>query len=154
MVTGSGITYCSSVNLSSAISRKLGSRKRCRLASNLLRCLMLAEVARCRQRLKEDGLRLRLITLITSDSERPVCCSISSKVTRSAQAAQMTQSLLSLPGSGFFVLVKGRWVSLRFMFITDLGVTIISALFFFRTYRRSHLLQLSTSNFRDIVYWG
>ena len=57
--------------------------------------------------LNEDSLSDRLIILITSDSEYPVFFSISSKVIRSAQAAQMTQSGLSLLGSGFLTRVIG-----------------------------------------------
>jgi hypothetical protein len=45
-----------------------------------------------RQSLKDEYLSDLLIILITLDSAIPVFFSISSKVTRSAQAAHMTQS--------------------------------------------------------------
>ena len=68
---------------------------------------MLWVEARLRQRRKLEGFRDFLIWAITLLSVRPVTLRISSKVIRSAQAAQIIQSELSLDGSGFLTRVTG-----------------------------------------------
>ena len=68
---------------------------------------MLCVDARLRQSRKLEGLRDFLIWAITLLSVKPVTFRISSKVIRSAQAAQMIQSGLSLGGSGFLTRVTG-----------------------------------------------
>ena len=71
--------------------------------------------ARLRQRRKLEGLRDFLMWAITWLSVRPVTFRISSKVIRSAQAAQIIQSGLSLDGSGFLTRVTGLSDCLGFM---------------------------------------
>ena len=68
---------------------------------------MLWVEARLRQRRKLEGFRDFLMWAITLLSVRPVTLRISSKVIRSAQAAQIIQSELSLDGSGFLTRVTG-----------------------------------------------
>ena len=64
-----------------------------------------------------SNLLSQFIILITSDSRLPVFFSISSKVIRSAQAAQIIQSGSSMLGSGFLTLVTGVY---PFFFINPL----------------------------------
>ena len=68
---------------------------------------MLWVEARLRQRRKLEGFRDFLMWAITLLSLSPVTLRISSKVIRSAQAAQIIQSELSLDGSGFLTRVTG-----------------------------------------------
>ena len=68
---------------------------------------MLWVEARLRQRRKLDGFSDFLMWAITLLSFSPVTLRISSKVIRSAQAAQIIQSELSLDGSGFLTRVTG-----------------------------------------------
>lgn len=77
---------------------------------------MLWVEARLRQRRKLDGFRDFLMWAITLLSFSPVTLRISSKVIRSAQAAQIIQSELSLDGSGFLTRVTG--------FLDCLGFTV------------------------------
>ena len=76
---------------------------------------MLCVEARLRQRRKLEGLRDFLIWSITLLSVSPVTLRISSKVIRSAQAAQIIQSELYLEGSGFLTRVTGLLDCLGFM---------------------------------------
>ena len=76
---------------------------------------MLCVEARLRQRRKLEGFRDFLIWAITLLSVRPVTLRISSKVIRSAQAAQIIQSGLSLDGSGFLTRVTGLLDCLGFI---------------------------------------
>ena len=73
-----------------------------------------------RHNLKLDGLRDFLMWAITLLSVRPVTLRISSKVIRSAQAAQMIQSGLSFEGSGFLTRVTGLSDCLGFIQILNL----------------------------------
>ena len=68
---------------------------------------MLCVDARFRHSRKLEGLSDFLMWAITWLSESPVTFRISSKVIRSAQAAQIIQSGLSLEGSGFLTRVVG-----------------------------------------------
>lgn len=68
---------------------------------------MLCVDARLRHNRKLEGLSDFLIWAITLLSESPVTLRISSKVMRSAQAAQIIQSGLFLGGSGFLTRVIG-----------------------------------------------
>ena len=68
---------------------------------------MLCVDARLRHSRKLEGLRDFLIWAITLLSDSPVTLRISSKVMRSAQAAQIIQSGLFLGGSGFLTRVIG-----------------------------------------------
>ena len=63
--------------------------------------------ARLRHSRKLEGLRDFLMWVITLLSVSPVTLRISSKVIRSAHAAQIIQSGLSLDGSGFLTRVTG-----------------------------------------------
>ena len=76
---------------------------------------MLWVEARLRQRRKLDGFRDFLMWAITLLSFSPVTLRISSKVIRSAQAAQIIQSELSLDGSGFLTRVTGLLDCLGFI---------------------------------------
>ena len=77
------------------------------------RCLILLSDALFRQRLNE-GFTLRIMSM-TSSSLRSVFSLISSNVIRSAHAAQITQSTPPRVGSGFLVLVVGRFPVFRFI---------------------------------------
>ena len=71
--------------------------------------------ARFLQRRKLPGLRDFLIRSMTWFSVRPVIFLISSKVIRSAQAAQIIQSELPLGGSGFLIRVMGLFKCFGFI---------------------------------------
>ena len=68
-----------------------------------------------RHRRKLEGLRDFLMWAITLLSVSPVTFRISSKVIRSAQAAQIIQSEVSLEGSGFLTRVTGYFECLEFI---------------------------------------
>ena len=76
------------------------------------------------QSLKELGLRLLLIILITCDSFFPVFFSISSKVILSAHAAQIIQLSLYVFGSGFFTTDQ---LEDSVQDAIDLGVYVVAA---------------------------
>ena len=86
-----------------------------RLKRNNFSCLRLLFEARFLQRRKLPGLRDFLIRAMTWFSVRLVTFLISSKVMRSAQAAQMTQSALPLGGSCFLTRVTGLLDCFGFM---------------------------------------
>ena len=69
---------------------------------------MLLVVARARQRRKLLRFSVRLISVMTAASSSPLTSRISSKVIRSAQAAQITQSSVPTGGTGLTVRVLGQ----------------------------------------------
>ena len=85
--------------------RRLFCRRSC---SNILRCLMLFDRTLFLHRRKLPCFRDFLIKRITSASLNPETSEISSKVIRSAHAAQIIHSFESLGGSGLIFFDLGR----------------------------------------------